>query len=156
AMDALVRQGRKVEVLEAYEQVGASVALPAPTLLAVASAAEGLKRHDLAQPAYTRLLREHPGRPEAEKAEFRLAHVLLATGRDADARAVWRDFLARYPESTWREYAEPRLAAIGPAEGTAAPAAETPAPAPAAPPAAGPDGLPAVEHEPSAETGWTF
>ncbi len=58
-------------------------------------------------------MKEHPATREAERAHFRLAHVYLETGMDAEARQTWESFASAHPNSQWFPYADARLLAAG-------------------------------------------
>lgn len=78
-------------------------------LLTVAGLAEAKRDHPLALRAYDSIASAHPGTFECEKARFRYAHVLLAAGRDEEARGAWTEFTGAYPSSEWLAYADGRL-----------------------------------------------
>lgn len=113
AMGELLRIGRKDEAISAYEQLGTTYPLPADSLLGVAQAAEGLRKYMLALRAYRELDERFRGTAEAEKGAFRMPHVYLAMGMDAQAQEAWRGFEAAHPTSQWLPYADSRLMAAG-------------------------------------------
>lgn len=113
ALDRLLRSGRRIEVLDAYEQLGSGVAeLPARLLVAIGGAAESSQRRDLAVRAYAEAWHAEPASADAEKAAFRIPHVYLACEMEAEAQGTWRTFVERFPGSAWVEHADRRLAAV--------------------------------------------
>lgn len=107
AMELLLRQDRKVEALEAFEQLSTSqVAEPARVLLAVGAAAESCARADLAAKAYAEVVQDHAAGREVEKAMFRLAHVYLGAGMYEEAASWWKAFEQRYPGSEFLPFAD--------------------------------------------------
>ena len=81
------------------------------TLLVLGSAAEGQGALPLAEKVYSAIAAQAPDCREAEKAAFRIPHVLLLWGSPERATEAWRTFVARYPPSEWIQYADDRLGA---------------------------------------------
>ncbi|HEY3316798.1 MAG TPA: rhomboid family intramembrane serine protease [Coriobacteriia bacterium] len=114
AVGLLSRSGRTGEIVEAYERFrisGAPVKLDARTLQTVGSAADAARRYDLAVPLYRELVERYPASREAERAVFRIAHVYLASGMEAEALQTWAWFTRTYPNSEWNAYADVRFSA---------------------------------------------
>ncbi len=110
AVELLVKSGNPERVLLAWEEVrglAATAPVDAKTLATIASIAEGRQRPDLASEAYWRVVQEHPGTREAERALFRLSHVYLAAGMNQEARDCWSRFCAMHPDSEWHAFADP-------------------------------------------------
>lgn len=116
AAELLLRAGRPERLLLALDEMRPAlpaVPLDAKTLSACAGAAESKQRPDLASELYWRLVGEHAGGREAERALFRLAHIYHAAGMANEARQVWSRYRAEFPQSEWLPYADPVLAAAG-------------------------------------------
>lgn len=116
AIGLLARTSRADDLVDAYRSL-CTIARPSGlegrTLQQIGSAAESLRRFDAAGGAYWELVKEHPATREAERAHFRLAHVYLETGMDAEARQTWESFASAHPNSQWFPYADARLLAAG-------------------------------------------
>lgn len=113
AVELLVSRGDQHRVLLAWEELrglAAGKPIDAKTLVTAASIAESHARPDLASEAYWRVVAEHAGTREAERALFRLAHVYLAAGMHAEARDCWGRFCTAHPHSEWHAFADPSLA----------------------------------------------
>lgn len=108
AIELFMRAGRKPEALQAYQELSGAlhdVRLDPKTLLSIGSLSEGVHEYELAVRTYVDLIHQQPDSWEAEKAQFRLAHVYLAMGMSQDAMRVWQEFADRYPGSEWAPFA---------------------------------------------------
>lgn len=115
AVELLVRQSRPERVLLAWEELqgpAAAVAIDPKTLSTIASIAEAHRRPDMASATYWRVVQEHPGTREAERALFRLCHIYLDSGMTPEASQCWGRFRASHPDSEWLAFADARLSAL--------------------------------------------
>jgi TolA-binding protein len=116
AVELLVKRGDKGAALLAFSELGPlfverGQAIDPRTLLVLGSAAEGQGALPLAEEVYSAIAAQAPDCREAEKAAFRIPHVLLLQGSPERATEAWRTFVARYPSSEWIQYADGRLRA---------------------------------------------
>jgi hypothetical protein len=116
AVELLVKRGDKGAAVLAFSELGPlfverGLAIDCRTLLVLGSAAEGQGALPLAEEVYHAICTQSPDGREAEKAAFRLPHVMLLQGSAERASEAWRTFVARYPSSEWTQYADSRLRA---------------------------------------------
>jgi tetratricopeptide (TPR) repeat protein len=115
AIELLGRAGRTQEAIDAYKLLaqGPYRVLPvdAATQLRVASMAESQRDYLTALRIYNSLATQMAGSPAAEKAAFRVPHVLLTQGKVEDARTWWAYFRTNYPSSEWVQHADPAFRA---------------------------------------------
>jgi membrane associated rhomboid family serine protease len=80
--------------------------LPARLLPRVAGLCEEAEQFQLAQSAYTALLRDFPHHTDAEMAHLKLAKLhLYKLNQPGNAVAILTEFLRTYPESEWASHA---------------------------------------------------
>lgn len=116
-VDLFLKQGRRDEALAAAHDLTdppCSLELLPRTLLIAGSLAETKRDFAFSAQVYGDVIRRALAEsPEAEKAWYRLAHVYNAAGRPDDARKVWAVYRQRYPGSSWVQYADSALIALG-------------------------------------------
>lgn len=116
AVELYVKRGEKGAAILAFSTLGPlfmgrGQAIDEKTLLVLGAAAEGQGALPLAEEVYRAIGSQSPDCREAEKAAFRLPHVMLLQGSPERATEAWRAFVARYPASEWIQYADGRLRA---------------------------------------------
>jgi len=79
-----------------------------PTIAAINGYALG-SGYELALRTYQTVVDRAPDSWEAEKAQFRIAHVYLRMGLATEAAETWRTFVQRYPSSEWMPFADRSL-----------------------------------------------
>jgi len=109
AIELYMTQGRKDDALDAFERLSdiyPELALDGKTLLTMGSLCEGRCGYELALRAYQTVMDRAPDSWEAEKAQFRVAHVYLRMGLATEAAEAWKTFMQRYPSSEWTPFAD--------------------------------------------------
>ncbi len=113
----LIRSGDRREAAARYEEADAESAaptLPAAEQLALASALEETGKYQVSHDALQKLVSEYPAASECETARLRLASLLVKRlNRPDEAKSILVSFLAEYPDSTWKPFAEDQLRSIG-------------------------------------------
>lgn len=110
ALELALQKGTKAQVVEVYETATLAVGelpLDAPTRYKIGLYLEESGKYELAAAALESVLATNPDSQEAEMSALKAAQIHLgrlgSPGRAADVLKV---FLARYPGSAWRLYAE--------------------------------------------------
>lgn len=114
AIELYILQGEEEEALARADEMKRfwpNATIPAQTRFRFASFLEESGRTQRAIAAFRKLAKDAPDSVEAEMALLKVGQLQLSFGRDPDAaRSTLEDFLARYPHSEWRRFAEETLA----------------------------------------------
>lgn len=112
AIELYMRQRREDDAFAAFQRLSEAnpeLPLDAKTLLTMGGLCEGRCNYELALRTYQTVMERAPDSWEAEKAQFRVAHVYLRMGLAVEAGETWKAFVQHYPSSEWTPFADRSL-----------------------------------------------